>query len=130
MEKQHDVFLSGDKVIGFLTGTLCGGICSVVLALIFALLFTFTAFSESFIVTASYIIFAVSSFVCGLISVLRLRTAGLVNGLISGICFFVLYAIFSLLFGASSFFSVSTVVMLVVSIILSTLGGILAVNIR
>ena len=130
MEKQNSIYSVGDKAIRYLTGALCGAVVSVILSLIFALFFTLTPVSESFVSAAAYIVFSLSAFLCGLISVLRLRTAGLINGFISGTCFFVLYAVFSLVFGSGSLFSVSTLIMLVLSIIFSTLGGILAVNIR
>lgn len=130
MKKQRDIYSVTDKLIGFLSGAFCGALCSVILSLIFALIFTVTSFSDSFIETAAYIVFAVSAFISGLISVIRLKKAGLVNGFISGICFFVLYAVFSIVFGSTSFFTVSTVVMLLISVVFNTLGGILAVNIR
>lgn len=130
MEKQRDIYSVTDKLIKISIGAFCGALCSVILSLLFAFIFTVTTFSDSFIVTASYIVFAVSAFVSGLISVIRLKKAGLVNGFISGICFFVLYAVFSLVFGSTPFFAVSTVIMLLLSIVFNTLGGILAVNIR
>ena len=82
-----------DKLIGFLIGASGGALCSVILSLMFALLFTLTSFSDSFIVIISYVVFALSAFVSGLITVLKLKKAGLVNGFISGICYFVLYAV-------------------------------------
>ena len=130
MEKQHNTYLFTDKLIGFLIGASGGALCSVILSLMFAFIFTLTSFSDSFIVIISYVVFAISAFVSGLISVLKLKKAGLVNGFISGICYFVLYAVFSFVFGSNSIFAISTLLMLFISIIFNTLGGILAVNIR
>ena len=130
MEKQPNTYFFTDKLIGFLIGASGGALCSVILSLMFALLFTLTSFSDSFIVIISYVVFALSAFVSGLITVLKLKKAGLVNGFISGICYFVLYAVFSLVFGSNSIFAISTLLMLFISIIFNTLGGILAVNIR
>lgn len=130
MEQQNDMYSIKHKLTSFILGALGGGVCAVVLSLIFALIFTYTSISDSFIDVVSYVIFAVSSFVCGFVSVMRLKTAGLINGLISGICFFALYAILSLIFGSASLICASKLIMLAICLIIGTTGGIFAVNIR
>ena len=122
------VILFGNKALKFLTAVLCGAAVCVILSMIFALIMTLSVIPDGMVTVFSMIAAAGGAFACGAVAVLRIGSGGLVNGLISGILFFVVHMLLTAVFGGA--FTASAFVFAAVDIVVSAVGGIAAINIK
>jgi len=115
------------KFRNFAVGVLFGLISCIVTVFLFSLIFSFTPVSETYIPLISVFVIAVSAFINGFVSVRLIDNAGLINGFISGIIFCVMFFSLSIILGNNSL-EISKLLYYIICIVLSTLGGITAIN--
>lgn len=108
---------------------LIGIIVSIVVLMIFSLVITLKHIPQGLVPTFSAISVAIGGFSSGLSCAKFLKRDGLIFGLISGGCLFIMLALTGLAFGQSDI-NYLTAIRLAISLICGALGGVLGVNTR
>ncbi len=121
---------AGNKAIKFIVGVVAGVITAALVSLLAALVMTIDAVPDSTVGVFAYAVMALAAVVCGFVTVARIGSGGLINGLISGLIFFAVQTVAGLIFGGLSLFSAETVMHLVMDAVFAATGGIIAINIR
>lgn len=112
-----------------LKGYLVSFIISIICLCIYAILLTNTSISESTINTIIIIIVGISILIGSSISSMSIKKNGIINGLcVGGVYIFSLYILSSIITGNFSF-TLSSLIIISVGIIVGGIGGIIGVNI-
>lgn len=113
---------------GIIKGVLISYIFTIIMCVIFAIILTYTNLQENAITPVIIIITAISIFVGSTIGNYKIQKNGLINGALVGFIYIVtIYLISSILNGYFTL-NIASIIMIVLSILFGTLGGIIAVN--
>ena len=111
-------------------GVVSGTLMLLLLICLCALILTHSDIPDSFVTVFAIVCLCLAAFTAGLVSTLMIRSKGLTNGLITGICFFALQLICGLIMPDSGMFSYMTLVYLLIDVVMASVGGIVCVNFR
>ncbi len=129
MEKIENSDSKKDNIIRILKGSIFSIIISLILLLILSIILTYTNVSESIIPTAIIIISAFSIFIGSIISTMKIKKNGLLNGILVGTIYMLTIYLLSSINVTGFQINIKSIVMLIVSMIAGMIGGIIGVNI-
>lgn len=130
--KSNGTKSGGDAVLNLKRiafGAVFGIILFSVLLVLFSLVLTFASVPDDCSVVFAFLSVAAASFFAGFVSLWKIGSGGLVNGLICGCILAVLHLAFSLIFGEGGRF-IYVILSVAAEIVLATFGGIVSVNVK
>lgn len=126
--QREDTDKSGGKFYGFLFGALTGIISAICFAGLFALVISKSDLGENAITFASYGAAALGGLICGANCAKKIGSKGLLCGLGAGVIMAVL--LFACGIALTGFKGTGGVIMPLVAIAASTVGGVVGVNFK
>ena len=113
---------------GIIKGVLISYIFTIIMCVIFAIILTYTNLQENAITPVIIIITAISIFVGSTIGNYKIQKNGLINGALVGFIYIVIIYLISSILNGYFTLNIASIIMIVLSILFGTLGGIIAVN--
>ena len=116
------------NLISIFKGVLISLGTTFILLIIFAALLTYTNIQESVITPVIIVITAISLLIGSTIGNNRVQKNGLLNGAMVGLIYILLLYLISSILNGNFAINIASIIMIVVSMFLGTLGGVIAVN--
>ena len=110
-------------------GVLMGIAVFLLLLLLFSLIMTISAVPDGFSSVFSFVALSLGAFASGFFALWKIGKSGLINGLICGGILAAIHLLLSLVFGDGGRL-VFILISVIIELVLSTLGGIVSVNVK
>ena len=127
MEEIKDKFFI-NSLFRIFKGVLISAIITLILLFIFSAILTYTNISENTINPAVLVITAISVLIGSMISSLKKKKNGFINGGIVGFIYFLILYLLSGILGNECSFSIYSIAFIIICILFGIIGGIIGVN--
>ena len=117
-----------ENVIRIAKGSIIAIIFTLIALLIFAILLTYTDITENCMNVVIIVSSSISILLGGMISAIKIKKRGLINGMFVGLIYILTIYILSAITGSGFKFSNDTIIMFISCAIAGMVGGIIGVN--
>ena len=127
---ENKLELKNNSITRIAKGSLLAIIITLILLFIYSSLLSFTNLSESTIMPVVIGISSISILIGSLISCLKIKKRGIINGMLVGLIYIIcIYLISSIVLMKFSL-NISSIIMLIIGMIMGIIGGIIGVNLK